>query len=119
MEKKFVPGENHLESSKELVNLLKHLRDDYSNEIPEEIISGRPATGNILKCQKNWFQTLIFTLADAQEHLENAGKDLPDGFAEFYERVTSETFQYKKRVSREDIEEADDVLAKTINALEA
>ena len=69
--------------------------------------------------QKNWFQTLIVTLADAQEHLENAGKTLPEGFKEFYTRVTNESFQFKERITEADINEADEVLNNTINALEA
>lgn len=118
MEKLFIPAELMAETPVELLRLLHHLFDDYRNEIPDEIVSGRDG-GTIWKCQKNWFQNVVLVLRDAQEHLEAMGKAEPKELEPFLAYVTAPAFGLKKLVTEQDVLRADEALSATIKSLES
>lgn len=103
-----------LSPRQKLLQELKRLRDEYSSEIPDRIISSEDDQG--CKVRKAWFNyvTANFELAAMQglisEELVQKTEQFADKYcnSDFGERLTT----------KEDIEEADALLNETIEELE-
>lgn len=91
------------------LELLRHLREDYSEKIPGPMICGMP-DGKLLKVQKNWFQDVVDIVDMAKDHLEFRGGLIDSEITSFLEFYTSKEFHNQERVKREDINRANKVL---------
>lgn len=84
------------------INLVRSLRDDYSEEIPSEMISSTDQKdGPRFKVRKAWFQGVSFVLEDGVRR----GYLLPEYTQKMHEFHTRnrETGFHRRRTTREDI----------------
>lgn len=101
------------------LQMLKRLRDEWSDEIPEEMISGM-SENKLFKVRGNWYQGIV---AHAENLLHFAPKDAPQ-IAEIRELIgyfcQSEEFDQKMatRVDRTDIEKGDRLIKLTLGLFE-
>ena len=101
-----------LELDKEnFLSRLKELRDNWSNEIPKEVIHGRQENIDF-KVRKNWWQGLFSNL-DILVEDGMVPEQLIDEIKRFMEKFAGKTSGFSKRLtSAEDIAEADALITK-------
>jgi len=95
---------------------LKYLRDEFSDEIPNEILHS-PMGQPKYKVRKNWFQGVV---ADATNIVSSgyASEDSKRQLKEFHEYY--EVSEMRSRLTtREDIDKANSLLSSLITDLEA
>ena len=103
-----------LNPRQKLLKELIRLRDEYSGEIPDRIISSEDDQG--FKVHKAWFNYLIsnLELAGMQGVISD---ELIEKSEEFGDKYCTEDFR-DRPVTREDIDEADALLNEAISELE-
>lgn len=102
-----------MDGKQKYIKDLIELRDDYSEEMPEELVRSHPATH---KVQRNWFNDLFLLLfcADSDKFFS------PDAGAtvtQFSNYLTSNAFKDKRRTAKEDIERANAIIKIAIDDL--
>ena len=107
--------ETNIEYSPETINFLKQMRktlihylEDYKNEIPDEIISGKTK----YKCQNNWFFRLTLLQAIDDKLKENEITNLKELATDLIEEVRK-----NERNTKEQIKNADKILKAAIKEL--
>jgi|GEM_PF-2379467 hypothetical protein len=91
------------------IELVRHIREDYSEEIPAQIVRGTPG-GILLKIQGGWFQSVVDVLQIVQQHIEFRGSIVPTEITDLLNYLTSQEFKGKERNNPEDISRANIVL---------
>jgi len=103
------------------LTFFRRLRDDYSNEIPKEIIHSTD-DNNKLKVRKAWFTVVVNELQMfAEDFLSdeiNSQLDLLGDVNNFVVQYKDRKFQMLERVRPEDVEAGDAILDKVISYLE-
>lgn len=133
-----IPGElkpeNIPDSIEYYLNVFKRLRDDYSNDIPEEVIHS-DALDSKFKIRRGWFTALVGQLILLKEDYlgyiinTETEKDLADDYNKKMEKLiadveafitycTSKEFQEVERIAAEDVDTGDSILARVISHLE-
>lgn len=114
--------EEKKESVKHYLDIFKRLRDEYSNEVPEEIIHST-SDNNKFKIRRGWFASLVgeFDMF-AEDYLQNSededAKLLVVDIEKFIVDYTSREFQNLERIDVSNVEEADLLLSRVIDHLE-
>lgn len=93
----------------ETLELVRHLLEDFSEEIPAQIARGAP-DGKLLKIQTNWFQVVVDVLQVVQEHIEFRGGTVPTEITSLLTYLTSQELKGQERNKPEDISRANNVL---------
>ncbi len=102
-----------------LIEKLKHLRDDYSDEIPAEMVhSSSPE--RMFKVRRSWFHSLLVRLEVGL--MDGVIKD-PEVVSkvEEFTQWAKEDFRVRDELrvtTREDIEKANDTISCVLNSLE-
>ncbi|MDD5749615.1 MAG: hypothetical protein PHO91_02395 [Patescibacteria group bacterium] len=115
-----IENKDKFQSSEEMRRLFFTLKNDYSNEIPEEIIHSTHQN-NVFKVRKGgWFQSLILGLSFFMEdHLPDGKEDaLKKEVKDFIKYYGAKEFGELPRTRPEDIEAGDAILDKVIKYLE-
>ena len=104
------------------LTFFRRLKDDYSNDIPKDIIHSTDEN-NRLKIRKAWFTVLVNQLQMFEEDYlaDPVGAELmplASDVANFVANYTSKDFQHLERVGSEDVEAGDAILDKVISYLE-
>ncbi|MFA5062021.1 MAG: hypothetical protein WC526_02660 [Patescibacteria group bacterium] len=94
---------------------LKHLRNDYIEEIPTEIVGGKKITH---KCQKNWFQGVVGLIDQVCKILTSKQQVPPDDFENFFKKYTNMNFVLQTLVTSEDVAAGNKVLDLAIEEME-
>ena len=98
------------------IEYLRTLRDDYSNEIPEQVLHG-PVTSSDrkkFKVRRNWWHGVVGGLGRLQSKglvptgLEQEVKD-------FVDHYTSEEFHTQPLTTAEDIVKANEIITKIVD----
>ncbi len=90
-----------------ITEILQHLKDDYSEEIPPEIMSGKGE----FKVRKAWFSSVVFGLQAAlRDHLIPSESELEEKVKAFAKHYTSDKFHTQALVTREDIDKGNKIL---------
>lgn len=93
----------------ETLELVRHTLEDFSEEIPAQIVRSTPE-GKLLKIQTNWFQVVVDVLQLVQEHIEFRGGIVPSEITSLSTYLTSQEFKGQERNKYEDIGRANTVL---------
>ncbi len=106
-----------LDSNTDFIEKLKHLQNDYSDEVPPYDISGKVTKQRAThKVQRNWWTILTLTLEVMDLKLS-----LPQNFQKririFVKVYTSPEFTGKPRTSAEDITQANKMISFAIREL--
>ncbi len=88
---------------------LRWLRDEFSDEIPEEILSGVSPQKNF-KVRRNWWQGVVGTLANALERGKITNPEVQEEVKGFLEHYTSEKFHEQPLTTAEDIKRANEII---------
>ncbi len=121
MEQESTPNEN-VESKKEkiqkMIAKLSHLKNDFSEDIPKEIIHSTSKNAGTYKVRKVWFTMLTLLLNDImyREHLLNNEK-LTKKIKDYKQKVTNSQFN-TRLTTREDINEANTLIDEVVAELE-
>ncbi len=97
------------------IEYLRTLRDDYSDEIPKQVLHGPVTSSDSLKfkVRSNWWQGVVGGLGSLQEKglvptgLEQEVKD-------FVDRYTSEKFHTRTLTTKEDVVKANELITKIV-----
>ena len=104
-------------SAEEYLARLERLRDDYSNAVPIKMVTGKVTHQKAThKVQHNWWQMLILNLGYLAEDVqlpEEIGQEVEEFIAEY----TSQEFKRKIRTTIDDIEKANQIIQRCIDAL--
>ncbi len=84
---------------------LQHLRDDWNDEVPDEIIHN---WGNF-KVRMAWWQSLVLDL-EVLERRGKISKDLQEEVNKFVKHYTSDEFHKQKLTTAEDIGRANNLI---------
>lgn len=101
------------------IAFLVSLRDDFLDEVPDEIKRGFDEKKNY-KVRNNWFTALVGQLDIlADQYLDPVeDKDLLEEIDNFNTYCTSEDFHKAERHTEEEVQRANDLLDKMISRLE-
>lgn len=90
----------------------KWLRDQFSDEIPNEILDGR--IGGNFKVRRNWWQGLVQDL-ELGVMKGVISEELKPDVEQFIDYYTSDEFKHQLLTKKEDIQRANDLLEKILN----
>lgn len=83
-----------------------------SDELPDEIVSAGD-----YKCRKNWWQGLIEEVESISKIQIFTGEEINEEITNFISAYTSTEFKKKEKVTREDIDCANQLIAKVLDRL--
>lgn len=101
--------------------LCRHLLEDWSNEIPEQLIHGEREFGGEFKVRGNWFHAVVLTVDEClAEKIINDEKLKEDIGGYILKRKTENKgkFGRNERTTKEEIDEADSLLRRIIEHLD-
>lgn len=100
---------SEIKTKKSFLEKLESLRDDWSNEIPEEEIHGYQNPGKY-KVLKTWFTLVVSDLQFAVSQGEITDPKTIKKVNGFVKKFTSKDFHSQQRVTQEDIQRADKII---------
>jgi hypothetical protein len=127
--------DNKPDSIENYLNVFKRLKDNYSNDIPEEIVHS-DAIDSKFKIRRGWFSALVGQfLLFKEDYLDNIrdrkneesvdseddDKEIEKLLADieaFITYCTSKEFQLVERITAEDVDTGDGILDRVISHLE-
>ncbi len=101
---------------KETLEIAKHLLNDYSEKIPDSLVSGEEGR-KLVKIQTTWFQGVVAVLESTREHIEYRGKIVPTEITNLSSYLSSDKFEKIERNTREDINQANKALELSLDLL--
>lgn len=102
------------ERKKEYIEYFKTLHDNYSNEIPEEMIDGLDPKNHEYKVRGNWFTAIYNKFQNCESFglfSEEFNEEWKSFFSKYGERMWSDGGR-PVRTTKEEIEKADSLLIK-------
>ena len=102
-----------MDDLKELLEDLKSLRDDYIEEIPQGMISGKAK----YKAQGNWFQMISLMVGYGIENVITQDKEIIDAHNAFQDYLKS-TKIFRRLKNEEDIKRGNELLELVIKYAE-
>lgn len=106
------------ENRKKSIDFLRSLLDDWSDEVPDEVIRGYDENKNF-KVRKNWFMAVVGQLELAAIDFLDNNKDLALDIKSFSIECTSKEFHESKKTPLEYVHRANDLLKRTLEYLES
>ena len=94
-----------------------HFKNDFSNEIPKEIIHGDKKENLFFKVRKNWFQRIVLWLGMLEKSNIIRDENILQRARNFIKEYTSTKFVKQERVAKEDIQKADELIDEIIKIL--
>ncbi len=108
--------EKPLFNLKETLQIAKHLLNDYSEKIPDSLVSGEEGE-RLLKIQTNWFHAVLTVLEIVKHHVEFKREIVPIEIINLSSYLSSDKFKKRERNTREDINQANRALELSLGLL--
>lgn len=100
--------------------VLRKLLEDHSDEIPEQMLHGENESGGAYKVRTNWFHGVIIELGDCLAEKIITDQNLFNEIFQYCEKTGDQSNpKGKRRTTREEIDEANNLLRKTIIHLDS